>query len=356
MFLLGFNAVTTAQTLVNKSWVQTTGLPDAIHWTASSFDSNKNLIFVGNTVTAPGNANILVTKYQPDGTIAWQGVSGGPAGLNDYGVAVTLDNQNKSYVAAAITAANGLFDFAVLKYDVDGNLQWTATWDGDNHLHDIPTAITLDDAYNIIVTGGTTSFTQQMNYAVVKFNPAGVRLWATTYDHANLYDFPTAIQKATNDNIVVTGASANAPNSWDYATLLVNGATGQIENVNRVNVPEIGLDQPLAVARDPQNNLFITGYNEKQGNKNIQTVKLNPNLGLEWVRSYDADGLEDMAKSIGCDALGNVYVAGHSKTVQTGKTFIVLKYDTQGNLLWNQTYKPYMYEWAQAAAIQVMPL
>ncbi|MEY4937006.1 MAG: hypothetical protein RIS64_3365 [Bacteroidota bacterium] len=353
--LILLSATVQAQTLVNKSWVKTTGLPDAINWTASGFDSNKNLIFVGNTVTDPGNANILVTKYQPDGTIAWQRVAGGSAGLNDYGVAVTIDNQNNSYIAAAMTAQNGLFDFAVLKYDADGLLQWTATWDGSNHLHDIPTAITLDDAENIIVTGGTTSFTQQLNYAVVKFNSAGTRLWTTTYDHANLYDFPTAIQKATNDNIVVTGASANAPNSWDYATILVNGATGQIENVNRVNVPEMGLDQPLAVARDNQNNLFITGYNEKEGNKNIQTVKLNSNFGLEWIQSYDAGGLEDMAKSIGCDAFGNVYVAGHSKTAQEGNSSIVLKYDTQGNLLWKQTYKPHTYDGARAADIKVMP-
>jgi hypothetical protein len=355
ILLLGFNAVMTAQTFVNKSWVKTTGLPDDINWTATAFDSDKNLIFVGNTVTAPGNANLLITKYLPDGSIAWQRVSGGSAGLNDYGVAITIDNQNNSYVAAAMTAANGLFDFAVLKYDADGILQWTATWDGSNHLHDIPTAITLDDAENIIVTGGTTSFTQQLNYAVVKFNSAGTRLWATTYDHANLYDFPTAIQKATNDNIVVTGASANAANSWDYATILVNGATGQIQNVNRVNVPEIGLDQPLAVVRDNQNNLFITGYNEKLGNKNIQTVKLNSNFGLEWVKSYDAEGLEDMAKSIGCDAFGNVYVAGHSKTAQEGNRFTVLKYDSQGNLLWNQTYKPYTHDGAQGADIKVMP-
>jgi Subtilase family len=344
-----------AQTLVNKSWVKTTGLPDAINWTGSCFDTEKNLIFVGNTVTAPGNANILVTKYNADGRIAWQRITGGAAGLNDYGVAVTVDNQNNSYIAAAMTASNGLFDFAVLKYDAQGTLQWTATWDGNHHLHDLPTAITLDDAGNVIVVGSSISFTQQSNYAVVKYNPAGIQLWATTYDHVGLHDFPTAIEKASNDNIVVTGASSSAPNSWDYATILVNGATGPIENVNRVNVPEIGLDQPLAVARDAQNNLFITGYNEKQGNKNIQTVKLNSNFGLEWVQSYDAGGLEDIAKSIGCDALGNVYVAGHSKTTQEGTTFIVLKYDTQGNLLWNQTYKPYTHDGAQAADIRVMP-
>jgi Subtilase family/Secretion system C-terminal sorting domain len=351
--LLGVTAH--AQTLVNKSWVKTTGLPDAIHWTGSSFDFEKNLIFVGNTVSAPGNANILVTKYRSDGAVAWQRTSGGSAGLNDYGVAVAVDNQNNSYIAAAMTAANGLFDFAVLKYDVNGQLQWTATWDGANHLHDIPTAISLDDVGNVIVVGSSVSFAQQSNYAIVKYNSAGIQLWATTYDHAGFHDFPTAIAKASNDNIVVTGASASAPNSWDYATLLVNGLTGQIENVNRVNVPEVGLDQPLAVARDHQNNLYITGYNEKLGNKNIQTVKLNAHFGLEWVRSFDADGMEDVAKAIGCDANGNVYLAGYSKTGQEGETFRILKYNPQGDEVWNKTYKPYTHDGARAIDIKVLP-
>lgn len=109
------STTTTAQTLVNKSWVKTTGLPDAINWTGSSFDSEKNLLFVGNTVSSPGNANILVTKYLSDGSLAWQRTTGGLAGLNDYGIAVTVDAQDNSYVAAAMTAPNGLFDFAVLK-------------------------------------------------------------------------------------------------------------------------------------------------------------------------------------------------------------------------------------------------
>jgi uncharacterized delta-60 repeat protein len=345
----------TAQTFVNKSWVKTTGLPDAVNWTGSSFDSEKNLIFVGNTVTSPGNANILVTKYLSDGSIAWQRVAGGLAGLNDYGVAVTVDNQNNSYVAAAMTASNGLFDFAVLKYDAQGTLQWTATWDGTNHLHDIPTAITLDDVGNIIVAGSSISFTQQSNYAVVKFNPAGTQLWATTYDYAGFHDFPTAIVKASNDNIAVTGASASAPNSWDYATLLVNGGTGQVQTVQRVTVPEIGLDQALAVARDAQNNLYITGYSDKLGNKNIQTIKLNPNFGLEWVRTFDAEGMEDVAKAIGCDMNGNVYLAGYSTTIQDGETFRILKYNASGDELWNRTYKPYTHDGARAADIKVMP-
>jgi hypothetical protein len=48
-------------------------------------------------------------------------------------------------------------------------------------------------------------------------------------------------------------------------------------------VPEIGLDQPLAITRNLQGNTFITGYTEVNGNKNIQTIKLNNNFGLEWV-------------------------------------------------------------------------
>jgi uncharacterized delta-60 repeat protein len=327
------------QTLVNKEWSRTTGLPDAINWSGTTFDNEKNLVFAGNTLISPGNADILVTKFNANGQIVWQRTAGGTAGMNDYGVAVTTDALNNIYVAGAMTAPNTMFDFVVLKYSPQGNLEWTRTWDGSQNLQDVPTCIKLDDNANIYVAGGTTNFTTQVNYAVLKLNNSGVIQWVREYDYTGLYDFATAIETRTDGKLVVTGASASAANAWDYATLLLNDATGVIEDTKRVLVPEVGLDQALAVTRDANNNMYITGYSDRNGNKNIQTLKLNSNFGLEWVKTFDNAGLEDVAKAIECDAFGNVYIAGHTTTSDEGVKFVTIKYAPNGDLVWEKEYK-----------------
>jgi hypothetical protein len=45
----------------------------------------------GNTVVAPGNADILLIKMDPQGNMLWQHTYGGPDGAQDYGVALTTD-------------------------------------------------------------------------------------------------------------------------------------------------------------------------------------------------------------------------------------------------------------------------
>jgi hypothetical protein len=349
LILGGISPTSAAQTYINKEWLRTTGVPDGTDWTGTTFDSEKHLIIVGNTVTSSGNADILITKYDPDGNIVWQRTMAGSSRGNDYGVAVITDNQNNIFVAAALTSSNGMFDFGVIKYSSTGDFQWFSHW--DNGLQDIPTAMALDDSGNIIVVGATTSFSQQMNYAIVKWNSNGTRIWATEYDFAGLYDFATAVVKATANNIVVTGASASATNNWDYATILINGQ-GQIQNVNRITVPEIGLDQPLAITRNLQGNTFITGYTEVNGNKNIQTIKLNNNFGLEWVKTFDG-GLDDVAKTIGVDDFGNVYIGGYTKNTDQKEKSIVIKYDANGNELWQK--KMLNEAKSEVAEVQVLP-
>jgi len=61
-----------AQVLINRDWVELSGNPGSnvilsewnqIEWTSSSFDSQGDLIVVGNTQQAAGNTDILVSKY-----------------------------------------------------------------------------------------------------------------------------------------------------------------------------------------------------------------------------------------------------------------------------------------------------
>ncbi|MBX2972487.1 MAG: hypothetical protein KF797_05250 [Flavobacteriales bacterium] len=128
------------QVYVNKEWERTSGLPDTLSWSATSFDINGNVIAVGNTQVAPGNPDILVVKMNDHGTVLWERTFGGPDNAQDYGVAAVTDQFGHIYVAGVVTSMTTLMDVAVLKYAPNGDLLWSRTFNGPGNLFDVPRA------------------------------------------------------------------------------------------------------------------------------------------------------------------------------------------------------------------------
>lgn len=327
-----------AQNYINKRWEQTSGLPDNLDWSSSTLDKLGNIIHVGNTVINSSNTNILITKLQPDGQKEWEREYDTNINGKDYGISVLADDFNNIYVSGIISTTSSEFDFCLLKYDEEGNLLWQTTWSGSTALDDIPTAMAFDNAGNIIVAGGMEVAGMQSDFFVLKYNSAGVLSWQYLYDYAGGYDFPTSIQVENNNNILVTGASATNLQTWDYTTIRLDATTGIKMTENRVNIPGVGLDKAVAIAQDDVGNIYLTGYTDASGNKNIQTVKLDHNLNLSWVKDFDANGLADVGEAIGIDNLGNVYVTGFAEHSNGGSDIVTIKYDASGQNIWVQSY------------------
>jgi len=85
-----------SQTLVNTLWSTVTGLPQTIDWNASCLDGSGKLIVTGNTDSGTGDGiNVLTSKHNTNGTIAWQ-VQYDKADSSDYGIAIVA---NSSYAS-----------------------------------------------------------------------------------------------------------------------------------------------------------------------------------------------------------------------------------------------------------------
>lgn len=327
-----------AQTYINKQWERFTGLPDGINYSTSTFDSNDNLIVVGNTVVSAGNTDVLITKYDPTGNMLWQQTFNGTSNTQDYGVSALCDSNDNIYLTSAMTNTGTNLDITLMKLNANGTLQWSSTWNGTNNLIDIPSALTIDNLGQLVVVGVTINAITQADYAILKFDTTGQLVWHSTYDFANLSDIATGVTIDNNNNVIVTGGSASASNSWDYTNIKYNGSNGIIDTVIRVNIPGLGLDKALAVTRDSQGNIYITGYSEANNNKNIQTLKINANFSLAWVKNFDGENLEDIAKAISVDGSGNVYTGGTTKKSNGGSDYILIKYDANGNDVWKKRY------------------
>ena len=333
-----------AQIAVNQEWINLNGIPDTVDYSASYLDADGNLYLTTNTLVAGQQANILTMKYDRDGNLIWQDTYNGAFNGKDYGTAITGDNAGNIYVAGVTQISNISSDYILFQYDVNGTLVWTENY-GGNGLYNTPSAIATDTNGDIYVTGVSLSFATQADYATVKFNSSGVLQWASTYDYVGLYDIPVGIEiDNTTSNIYVTGASASSNNNYDYATLQYDNSGTQL-NVNRVSAQGTGFDKAAAIKRDNAGNLYITGtaFNQSTNSYDIKTLKLNALLSVQWIKIYDHSGLEDAGTSLDIDNVGNVYVGGYITTSNTGKDFITLKYDSNGNELWHTEYNDYLY-------------
>ncbi|MFN3872465.1 MAG: SBBP repeat-containing protein [Ignavibacterium sp.] len=101
-----------------------------------------------------------------------------------------------------------------------------------------------------------------------------------------------------------------------------------------------------ATVIDDEGNVYITGTGHQViplTGDDFYTLKYNSAGILQWDATYNGTANEfDFAKAISVDPLGNVYVTGESPGVingfSSGKDYLTIKYDSQGNELWVQRY------------------
>ncbi|MBI4649290.1 MAG: hypothetical protein HY738_22505, partial [Bacteroidia bacterium] len=205
---------------------------------------------------------------------------------------------------------------------------WADFYAGADSLGARGTAIDLNG--NIYVAG--TEMHNNGDIVVIKYAPAGNRLWIKTYNGTgNGYDIASDIVVDKQNNIYVVGSSTGAGANYDIVILKYTSA-GVLQWVKRYNGAANGADQAKALAIDLSNNVYIAGSTfGSNGNSNIVTLKYNKNGKLQWLRTYNENG-NGYASDIKIDKSNNVIVTGY------GIDYITIKYNSYGAQLWVKQY------------------
>ncbi|MCI0448231.1 MAG: SBBP repeat-containing protein [Chlorobi bacterium] len=95
-----------------------------------------------------------------------------------------------------------------------------------------------------------------------------------------------------------------------------------------------------AIAVDNSGNSYVTGYcYEIFSGNDIITIKYNEFGDTLWVRSYNGSSSNnDEGKGICTDSYGNVYVVGSSQNTGKGNDITILKYSSDGTLIWDRPF------------------
>lgn len=136
-----------------------------------------------------------------------------------------MDTNGNVYVTGQISIDNSDFagDYATIKYNTNGVEQWIAIYKGPDEDIDQATALAVDSGGNVYVTGlsyNKTDILTESDYTTIKYNTNGVQQWVERYGGpGNSTDIATAIAVDAAGNVHVTGFSYGEGTDFDYATI-----------------------------------------------------------------------------------------------------------------------------------------
>lgn len=304
-----------------------------------AIDGLGNILVAGFSAgIGTGASDYTTIKYSSNGDFLWERRYNGPGNSSDEAISLVIDASNNVYITGYSTGNGTGSDYATLKYNSLGSLQWTRRYNGPGNGNDQAKSIAIDGSGNISVTGFSLGIgTGTSDYATIKYNSLGDSLWVKRYNgSANGIDQANSLVVDSSGSVYVTGYSAGTgTGASDYATIKYN-STGDSLWVRRYNGTGNNVDQANSIKVDNSGNTYVTGNSVGSGTGNdFVTIKYDLSGVQQWVQRYNRG--DDHSKFLALDSLGSIYVTGFGGS-GSFPDYIVLKYNSNGDSLWIQTY------------------
>jgi len=303
---------------------------------ASINDKTGNLFVTGATSNEEAAEGDFITmKYDNNGNRQWEVTQAGSVYAAEFGMAITMDASENPIVTGIHWNGHDM-DIQTIKYDAEtGTVIWQSIFDGNKGGLDVPVAITVDFNGNIILTGFTYTGTN-VAYLTLKYNENGTLLWSATDDNfiADTWNEPSAIAVDQAGNIAVTGFGGNE-NFWQcYYTLKYNPEGTLVwkqryQDSTIMDVNSIARD----ITFDIDGNCYVTGtFNTNQ--PKIGTIKYNPSGGVNWVQTYSDTTDFTNAYDVRVVGTNTIYVAGRHQGDWVNDGLVLISYQADGTQNW----------------------
>jgi hypothetical protein len=276
-----------------------------------------------------GQQDFFVAKYNGAGEKLWLRLIG--SAEIDAPNAVAVDSRGGVYVMGTTvgsldgTANAGLTDYALVKLDSAGTLQWTRQLGTDRSDSASGVAVSPDgDAYVLGWSDGNLEGGAPPDLArlvVIKYSPAGDRVWLRQLGPFYVYTSP-GIALDGHGNVLVSGSTGamigDQPNLGEADAFVAKyDAMGTLLWTRQMGTPE--MDVAYGIATDAQGAVYVTGYTEGllAGNSVIGIedaflIKLDGSGQRVWTQQFGTAGVE-VGNDVEVDAFGDIYLAGQTR-------------------------------------------
>jgi hypothetical protein len=332
---------------VREEWVALYSTADTHDLSASALETDgAGHVYVTWYISGATSNGFDTIKYDANGNELWTARYKFPDAPNSSGSspALTLDRAGNVFVTGYYAEPSGspaAFENVTIKYDRNGNAIWAARHNGPGNPQLLGSAIAVDGAGNVYVTGN--------GYVTIKYDAEGNLLWITRYpvDGDSFY-LASALAIDEGGNLYVIGSNSKSGITDDYTTIKYDSNGNELWAA-RYNGPASSWDHASALARDSQGNVYVTGYSHRgfYGRGSYATIKYDSNGNELWAARYDLPLdpaywyyiYSPPLPTLAIDADGNVFVTGYIVFLDATGHFpnwegVLIKYDTHGNELW----------------------
>jgi hypothetical protein len=325
----GLTDIASTNVTINLStWTHTWGGADWDNFTdIDVYNQDGSIYVVGETSSfGAGATDIFISRYLPDGTLAWSETWGGTEA--DTAGGIGIDPWGDVYVSGTTNSfglANG--DGFLLKLDGDGNMLWQKNF-GTGDPEDCAD-VAIDIAGNSYVVGYTGSGYPDDAY-ICKFDSTGANLWQKIWNLGGEERGVSVVLDNDSNAYIAGSVSGVLPVSGVGVLLLKydtdgNAVWGKVWDA-------AGDERPHGIASNGLG-LYITGqtYSFGSGDSDVLTLKYDINGNFKqqyiWGGAYD-----DSASSVLTYGGGMFYVAGYMNMTVGVSDLFVLRYDWTGTI------------------------
>jgi len=194
----------------------------------------------------------------------------------------------------------------------------------------------VDSSGTVYLSGSTGPSNSRSIWAAV-IEPDGTVRWSRVLGNGT----GGQLALGADGTLYIVGGSPGAGGYSNVILFQCDPQTGNILNTYRYS-SGAGISESAGwVAVDFTGNIYLAGGTVGDG-ADVLLLKLNSNLQLQWVRTWDGPALvpysQDGVRGLRLDPAGNPIVLVHAVMADNQPDYMVIKYGADGTLLWQQNW------------------
>lgn len=194
----------------------------------------------------------------------------------------------------------------------------------------------LNESSELIHVGNKNAGNEGANILLTKHDSDGNLIWNVEYNSIGQNnDYGITVKEDNQGNVYVLGTTDNNSTTNYDLTLMKVSASGSLTWSTTYGSPFQKNDFGTSLVIDPiTNNIYVVGSSEGNSTEyDFLILSFNANGSILWENRYDYNSLTEIPIGIEFDASGNLFITGTSASGLQSWDYTLVNYDMNGNYL-----------------------